>query len=137
MLELLQQAREKVLKRENMRLDSDDPMSLSDTDYLNLTRPTREQFDDVMTCVNNIRPTKTRSIRTCVAILLTNLRSGMDNEMLGTVFDINKLQGSKKKCQPMSFHVMICAHDTMYKLEILLIDIIINCSDSQNSTLCM
>ena len=45
-LELLQQAREEVLKKENTRLDFDDPMSLSDTDYLSLTGLTRDQFDD-------------------------------------------------------------------------------------------
>lgn len=114
-LELLQQAREEVLKKENTRLDFDDPMSLSDTDYLSLTGLTRDQFDDVMTYVKNIRPTKTRSIRTCVAILLTKLRSGMDNEMLGTVFNMKKFQVSKKKkSQPISFHVMICAQLKYY-----------------------
>ena len=89
-------------------------MSLSDTDYLSLTGLTRDQFDDVMTYVKNIRPTKTRSIRTCVAILLTKLRSGMDNEMLGTVFNMKKFQVIKKKSQPISFHVMICAQLKFY-----------------------
>ena len=43
-------------------------MSSSDNDYLSLRGLTREQFDDVMSYVKNIWPTKTRSIRTCVAI---------------------------------------------------------------------
>ena len=112
-LELLQQAREEVLKNENTRLDFDDPKSLSDTDYLSLTGFTRDQLNDVMTIVKNIRPTKTKSIRTCVAILLIKLRSEMDKEMLGTVFKMKKFQESpKKKSQLISFHVMICAHDT-------------------------
>ena len=96
-LELLQQTREEVLKKENTRLYFDDPMSLSDTDYLSLTGFTRDQLNDVMTIVKNIRPTKTKSIRTCVAILLTKLRSGMDSEMLGTVFNMKKIQGKPKK----------------------------------------
>lgn len=91
-LELLQQTREEGLKKEGTRLDFDDPTCLSDSDYLNLTRLTREQFDDVLTHVNSIRPTKTRSIRTCLAILLTKLRCGMDNRMLGTIFNMKKFQ---------------------------------------------
>jgi hypothetical protein len=94
-LELLQQVREEVLRKNEKRLDFDDPMGLSDLDYLNLTGLTREQFNDIMENINNIKPTKNRSIRTCVAILLTKLRSGMDNQMLGTLFNMTKFQVKK------------------------------------------
>lgn len=92
-LELLKQAREEVLWKEtSSRLDFDDPKSLSDTDYYNLTGLVKEQFDDLMNSVHNIKTTKSRSIRTCVAILLTKLRSGLDNQMLATLFNMKKIQ---------------------------------------------
>lgn len=56
-LDHLQQAREEVFKKGDTRLDFNDAMSLkSDIDYL--TGLIREQFDDVITYVKNIRPTK-------------------------------------------------------------------------------
>lgn len=111
-LELLQQAREEVLKKESTRLNFDDPTCLSDSDYLNLTGPTREQFDDVLTHLNNIRHTKTRSIRTCLAILLTKLRCGMDNQMLGTIFNMTKFQVNI--LIKLSLQVVICVRNTEY-----------------------
>lgn len=93
-LELLKQTRDEVLRRENTRLDFDDPASLSSHDYYNLTGLEKEQFDDLMNSVNNIRPTKSRSIRTCIAVLLTKLRSGLDNQMLATLFNMKKFQVS-------------------------------------------
>ncbi|XP_061186275.1 uncharacterized protein LOC133194309 [Saccostrea echinata] len=91
-LELLQQAREEVLRKEGSRLDFDDPSSLADTDYYNLTGLSRVQFDDLMCGVHNIRATQTRSIRTCIAILLMKLKSGLDNQMLATLFNMTKFQ---------------------------------------------
>jgi hypothetical protein len=94
-LELLEQAREEVLRKEtSSRLDFNDPTSLSDSDYYNLTGLEKEQFDDLMTSVHRIKSTKSRSIRTCVAILLTKLRSGLDNQMLATLFNMEKFQVS-------------------------------------------
>ncbi|XP_061196609.1 uncharacterized protein LOC133204881 [Saccostrea echinata] len=42
--------------------------------------------------VHNIRATQTRSIRTCIAILLMKLKSGLDNQMLATLFNMTKFQ---------------------------------------------
>ena len=93
-LELLKQTRDEVLRNENTRLDFDDPASLFSHGYYNLTGLEKEQFDDLMNSVNIIRPTKSRSIRTCIADLLTKLRSGLDNKMLATLFNMKKFQKS-------------------------------------------
>ena len=55
-LELLKQTRDEVLRNENTRLDFDDPASLFSHGYYNLTGLEKEQFDDLMNSVNNIRP---------------------------------------------------------------------------------
>ena len=52
------------------------------------------------------------------AILLTKLRSGMDNEMLGTVFNMKKIQGKPKK-KPADFF----SCNDLCTIEILLINI--------------
>lgn len=113
-LDFLQQAREEVLKKEGKRVDFDDPTCLSDSDYHNLTGLTKEQFDYVLTHVNNIRPTKTRSIRTCLAILLTKLRCGMDNQMLGTIFNMTKYQVNISIKLYMYLQMVIFSHNTEY-----------------------
>ena len=93
-LELLQQTREFALSTEKSRLDFDNPSCLSDDDYICLTGLSKSQFDELITDVEDIRPSKSRSIRTCVAILLTKLRSALSNRMLGTLFNMSKSQVS-------------------------------------------
>ena len=48
-LELLKQTRGELLMKENTRLDFDDLASLSSHDYNNLTGLEKEQFDNIMT----------------------------------------------------------------------------------------
>ena len=62
---------------------------LSDTDYLNLTGIDRDSFNDLCGHVKEVWETKVRSIRTCIGILLTKLRSGMSNALLSTVFNMS------------------------------------------------
>jgi hypothetical protein len=62
---------------------------LSDTDYLNLTGIDRDSFDDLCGHVKEVRETKVRSIRTCIGILLTKLKSGMSNALLSTMFNMS------------------------------------------------
>ena len=81
-LELLQNARESLLQKTHTRFDFDNPHGLSDEDYYNLTGLTKTQFDDLMGYVNDVRFSKSRSVRTCVAILMTKLRSALDNRNL-------------------------------------------------------
>ena len=59
------------------------------TDYLNLTEIDRDSFGDFCGHVKEVRETKVRSIRTCIGILLTKLRSGMSNALLSTMFNMS------------------------------------------------
>ncbi|KAK3097763.1 hypothetical protein FSP39_012967 [Pinctada imbricata] len=79
-------------KKEKKRLDFDNDDSLTDEDYQNLTGLSRANFDDLMTYVERIKSTKARSPRTCIALLLTKLRTAMSNKLLGTLFNMTKSQ---------------------------------------------
>lgn len=70
----------------SIRLDFDSEASLMSKDYHNLTGLTRTQFDDLMANVWEIKCSKSRSIRTCAAILLMKLRCALDSKMLATLF---------------------------------------------------
>ncbi|XP_062618934.1 uncharacterized protein LOC134280537 [Saccostrea cucullata] len=93
-VELLQQTREFALRNESIRLNFDDAKSMDNEDYYNLTGLTKDQFDELLSYLKDvdIRATKTRSVRTCIAILLTKLRCGMSNHLLGTLFGMQKWQ---------------------------------------------
>lgn len=95
-VELLQQTRDFALRNENNRLNFDNPNSMDNEDYYNLTGLTRDQFEELLSYLKDvdIRASKTRSARTCIAILLTKLRCGMSNHLLGTRFGLQKLQVS-------------------------------------------
>ncbi|XP_062596761.1 uncharacterized protein LOC134258244 [Saccostrea cucullata] len=89
---LLDSLRNYAKKNASTRLDFDSETSLSAEDYRNLTGLTRTQFDDLMLNVEDIKTSKSRSIRTCVAILLMKLRCALDNKMLATLFNMKKWQ---------------------------------------------
>ena len=67
---------------------------MENEDYYNLTGVTKDQFDELMTYLveTNLRSSKNRSTRTCVALLLTKLRCGLSNQLLGTLFGMKKWQ---------------------------------------------
>lgn len=67
---LLNNFRSYAKRNASIRLDFDSEASLTSEDYHNLTGLTRTQFDDSMAYVGEIKTSKSRSIRTCVAILL-------------------------------------------------------------------
>ncbi|XP_071181323.1 uncharacterized protein [Mytilus edulis] len=73
-------------------LDFDNPSRLTDDDYYNLTGLTRQQFEDLSTYSTTIRQSNVRSVRTCLAILLTKLRTGLPNQIIGTIFSLTKSQ---------------------------------------------
>ncbi|CAC5394661.1 unnamed protein product [Mytilus coruscus] len=85
---LLQQVRTIALKNQNKRIDFDSDSFISDADYYNLLGLSRGSFDDICSHITDIRNTKNRSLRTCIGIYLTKLRSGMSNRLLSTVFNI-------------------------------------------------
>lgn len=86
-LHLLQQIRIIALKNQNRRIDFDDS-SMSNVDYNNLIGLDKASFDDICFHVSDIRHSKNRSVKTCIGIFLTKLRSGMSNRLLSTVFNI-------------------------------------------------
>ena len=65
-----------------------DNNALENNDYLNLFGLARAQFDDLCAHIHpgSLRDTKLRSIRTCVGILLTKLKTGMSKNVLSTIF---------------------------------------------------
>ena len=86
---LLQNIRKIALKNFNKRIDFDSDSGLGDADYQNLLGLDHASFDDISGDINDIRNTKkNRSLRTCIGIYLTKLRSGMSNRLLSTVFNI-------------------------------------------------
>jgi len=72
-------------------LDFDYPPALTDDDYYNLTRLKKDQFDSVLASISgHIRSTSGRSPRTCLALLLTKLRTGLSLSVLSTLFALEK-----------------------------------------------
>lgn len=90
LLALITDIRSIALKNENLRIDFDNKNTLKDSDFLNLTGITKENFEDLISHVKSIRQTKNRSIRTCIALFLVRLRTGMSYRMLSTLFNIGK-----------------------------------------------
>ncbi|XP_076081629.1 uncharacterized protein LOC143052466 [Mytilus galloprovincialis] len=73
-------------------LNFDNPLSLSDGDYYNLTGLSKQQFNELSSYIVSARQTNVRSVRTCIAVLLTKLRTGLPNHILGTIFSLTKSQ---------------------------------------------
>lgn len=69
-----------------------DNNSLGDEDYKNLTGLTRSQFDYLMTNIDDIKHSKSRSIRSSIAILLVKLKCALDNKMIATLFNMKNWQ---------------------------------------------
>lgn len=65
-----------TLKKSSI-LDFDNPESLTDEEYYNLTGLSKEQFEDLACSASSIRQSSVRSVRTCVAILMTKFRTGL------------------------------------------------------------
>jgi hypothetical protein len=93
-LRLLDDIRRIAKYRNETRLDFDNDSSMTDNDYQNLTGLTRSEFDDLMTHVKDINQSRSRSIRSCVAILLMKLKCALDNKILATLFNMKKWQVS-------------------------------------------
>ncbi|CAG2236796.1 unnamed protein product [Mytilus edulis] len=68
----------------NGKLNFDCAHSLSEEDYQRLTGLTRNQFEAVANTVTDLRKSEIRSVKTCLAILLVKLRTGLSNSILAT-----------------------------------------------------
>jgi len=70
-------------------LDFENPGALSDIDYHRLTGISGANFDNLFSYVKSkIRSTLARSARTCIAILLMKLRTGLSHSILSTLFGL-------------------------------------------------
>ncbi|KAK3107904.1 hypothetical protein FSP39_024854 [Pinctada imbricata] len=87
---LIKEIRSIAKVNEKCRLDFDSSEGLSSSDYEILLGIGKEDFNDLVSHVKGIRDTKNRSVRTCIAILLVKLRTGMSNRLLSTIFNMEK-----------------------------------------------
>ncbi|XP_065213296.1 uncharacterized protein LOC135840599 [Planococcus citri] len=78
-----------------MGLNFDNPNTMTDKDYKRLTGLSKEQFNDLIEHIQDVRNTKHRSINTCVGLLLTKLRTGLSLSVLSTLFCMEKQYVSK------------------------------------------
>ncbi|XP_062610716.1 uncharacterized protein LOC134272508 [Saccostrea cucullata] len=88
--DLLQRMRQSMLLK--ARLDFENPLSLSDEDYYYFTGLSKNQFFEVLSSLTSLRNTSVRSKRTCLAILLVILRTGLSNNLLAVLFSLKKSQ---------------------------------------------
>ncbi|XP_052689344.1 uncharacterized protein LOC128167586 [Crassostrea angulata] len=82
----------KMLRADCHRLNFDIPAFLSDEDYETLTGITKDQFNDLVTYLEDIRNTEIRSKRTCLGVFLTKLRTGLSNKVLGVLHGLTAAQ---------------------------------------------
>ncbi|CAM4906565.1 unnamed protein product [Rotaria socialis] len=68
--------------------DFDDPYSLSDMDYYNITGLHKDEFDIVVDSVVSMRESRIRSKRTTTALFCAKMRLGLSNSVLSTMFHI-------------------------------------------------
>ena len=75
----------------NKHIDFDDQLSLSDSDYKNLTGFTRAQHDRVLSYIpaTALKNSMNRSPRCALACLLIKLRLGVSNSVLASMLGIN------------------------------------------------
>ncbi|XP_033213876.1 uncharacterized protein LOC117170935 [Belonocnema kinseyi] len=72
-------------------LNFDAPGALSDTDYIRLTSITSFNFENLHDYISgSVKNTANRSSRTCLAILLMKLRTGLSHSILATLFLITR-----------------------------------------------
>ena len=70
----------------------DQPSSLIDTDYYNLTGLRKQQFNKLVSLIPKsdvIRHSTKRSVRTAIGLLLCKLRLGLLNSVLASLFEMN------------------------------------------------
>ncbi|XP_061179571.1 uncharacterized protein LOC133188208 [Saccostrea echinata] len=91
LMTLLHNVRMNVLNKPK-GIDFDNPLGLSDTDYIHLTGLTKQQFDNLVTYLPSLRNTSVRSARTCLGLLLTKLRTGVSLKVMSSMFQIPNVQ---------------------------------------------
>ncbi|CAF0941463.1 unnamed protein product [Didymodactylos carnosus] len=74
------------------RINFDQPSSLTNIDYYNLTGLIKQQFNKLVLSISNsslIHESINYSIRTAIDILLCKLRLGLSNHVLSSLFQLN------------------------------------------------
>ncbi|KYN16531.1 hypothetical protein ALC57_11215, partial [Trachymyrmex cornetzi] len=76
--------------------DFDYPPALTNSDYYNLTGLKKDQFNFVANCIKkHIKSISGRSYRTCIALLLTKVRTGLSISILSTLFTLSKRRAGR------------------------------------------
>ncbi|XP_071172158.1 uncharacterized protein [Mytilus edulis] len=93
LMDLITQIRDiMALRGSKRRIDFDTENALTSSDILNLTGFSKENFNDLCSIVQkgNLRDSRIRSVRTCIGIFLTKLKSALSNKLLSTLFNLGK-----------------------------------------------
>ncbi|KAK3101751.1 hypothetical protein FSP39_006112 [Pinctada imbricata] len=90
-MDMLSLMRDQLMTQRKTRLDFDSD-SMTDLDYATLTGLSKYQFDELMTDIHDVRTSKSRTSRTCIAIFMTKMRSSLSNRMLSVLFNMTKYQ---------------------------------------------
>ena len=89
--DILKRLREICIRQNRVRFDFDNPGSLQEHEYVELTGLTRAHFNDLFKTVeHSIKNTPSRSQRCSLAIFLCKMRNGLSNKLLATLFNISK-----------------------------------------------
>lgn len=76
--------------------DFEDPNSLNDDQFYNLTGLTKSNFDHLINiCEENLQYERKRSIRNCVGLCLTKLRVGLSLNEMEAFFNLDRSTISK------------------------------------------
>ena len=70
-------------------LDLKNPQSLSEEDYYNLTGITQSQFNELSKYMVHPRNSCNKSLRPCLSLILTKLRTGNSLSILSVMFQIS------------------------------------------------
>ncbi|XP_060073207.1 uncharacterized protein LOC132553020 [Ylistrum balloti] len=81
-----------MLSTHSGHLNFDVPSFLTNEDYVTLTGFTKQQFDEIVTHLTSLNNSAVRSIRTCLAVFLFKLRSGLSNKLIGVLFHLTYSQ---------------------------------------------
>lgn len=83
LVQLLENLRRSAFKSSTRRLNFDDLDNYTDTDLLNLTGLTKQQFEKLVEMVSTLKKSKLRSPRFAIRVLLVKLRNGFSQGYVG------------------------------------------------------
>lgn len=83
LVQLLEYLRRSAFMSSTRRLNFDDLDNYTDTDLLNLTGLTKQQFEKLVEMVSTLKKSKLRSPRFAIRVLLVKLRNGFSQGYVG------------------------------------------------------